>query len=149
MDGLTRSQLPERTQVNLETIRFYEGKGLLPPAPRSASGYRKFSENTIERLAFVKRAKALGFSLEEVRELLILQDEHAHPCAEVRDLLRTKLSAVREKKIELEKLDTQLSAALRKCNRVLKQQPESSETCPVLRQMADWRSHTRKKAVKE
>ena len=70
MNGLTRSQLAQRAQVNLETVRFYEHEGLLPLAPRTASGYRKFSENTIDRLAFVKRAKALGFSLEEIRELL-------------------------------------------------------------------------------
>lgn len=137
MDGLTRSQLARRSQVNLETIRFYEREGLLPPAPRTASGYRKFSENTIDRLAFVKRAKALGFSLEEIRELLILQDEHADACAEVRDLLRTKLSVVREKKAELEKLETHLNSALRRCNQALRQQ---AKACPTLRQMADSRS---------
>jgi len=139
MDGLTRSQLAQRAHVNLETIRFYEGEGLLPAAPRTASGYRKFSESTIDRLAFVKRAKALGFSLEEVRELLIFQDEHVDACAEVRDLLRAKLSVVRGKKAELEKLEAHLSAALRKCNQALKQQPKSQEACPVLLQMADSR----------
>lgn len=141
MDGLTRSQLARRAEVNLETIRFYEGEGLLPPAPRTTSGYRKFSETTVERLAFVKRAKALGFSLEEIRELLHLQDEHADACAEVRDLLRTKLSVVREKKAELEKLETHLSAALRKCNRALGQQSKHPDACPTLRQMADCRMH--------
>jgi MerR family mercuric resistance operon transcriptional regulator len=156
MDGLTRSQLAERAQVNLETIRFYEGEGLLAPAPRTASGYRKYSENTIDRLAFVKRAKALGFSLGEVRELLIFQDEHADACAEVRDLLRAKLSVVREKKVELEKLEAHLSVALRKCNRALKQQSQHPESCPILHQMADSRSdngavktnHTRQVAAR-
>jgi DNA-binding transcriptional MerR regulator len=137
MDGLTRSQLAQRAQINLETVRFYEKEGLLPPAPRTASGYRKFSENMIEILAFVKRAKALGFSLEETRELLNLQHEHADACAEVRDLLRDKLSVVHEKKAELEKLEAHLSAALRKCNQALRQQ---SKACPTLRQMADSRS---------
>jgi DNA-binding transcriptional MerR regulator len=141
MDGLTRSQLAQRSQVNLETIRFYEGEGLLPPAPRTASGYRKFSESTIDRLAFVKRAKALGFSLEEIRELLLLQDEHADACAEVRDRLRTKLSVVREKKEELEKLEAHLSAALRTCNRALRQQSKHPEACPALQQMADADMH--------
>lgn len=144
MDGLTRSQLAQRAQVNMETIRFYEGEGLLPPAPRTTAGYRKFSENTIDRLAFVKRAKSLGFSLEEIRELLLLQDEHADACAEVRDLLATKLSVVHEKKAELEKLEADLSAALRKCDRALKQEPKPVEACPVLRQMAD----TVRRAVK-
>jgi MerR family mercuric resistance operon transcriptional regulator len=137
MDGLTRSQLAQRSQVNLETIRFYEGEGLLPPAPRTASGYRKFSENTIDRLAFVKRAKALGFSLHEVRELLLLQDRHPDACTEVRDLLHAKLSVVREKKSELEKLETHLNSALRRCNHALRQQAKHPDVCPTLRQMAD------------
>ena len=132
MDGLTRSQLAQRAQVNLETIRFYEQQQLIPSAPRTASGYRKFSENTVDRLAFVKCAKALGFSLDEIRELLLLQDRHADACAEVRDLLRAKLSVVREKKSELEKLETHLNSALRKCNQALRQQ---AKACPALRQM--------------
>lgn len=144
MNGLTRSQLAQRAQVNLETVRFYEHEGLLPLAPRTASGYRKFSENTIDRLAFVKRAKALGFSLEEIRELLHLQDEHADACTEVRDLLRAKLSVVREKKAELEKLEAHLSAALRKCNRALGQQSKHPDACPTLRQMVDSRMHENK-----
>jgi MerR family mercuric resistance operon transcriptional regulator len=137
MDGLTRSQLAQRAQVNLETVRFYENEGLLPPAPRTASGYRKFSDTTVERLAFVKSAKALGFSLEEIRELLVFQDEHTDACAEVRDLLRNKLTIVRGKKAELEKLEAHLSAALRKCNRALKQQSKHPDTCPVLSQIAN------------
>jgi hypothetical protein len=64
---------------------------LLPRAPRTAAGYRKFSEAAVERLAFVRRAKDLGFSLEEVRELLMLQDEHVDACAEASDLLKKKL----------------------------------------------------------
>jgi len=137
MDGLTRSQLAQRAQVNLETVRFYENEGLLPPAPRTASGYRKFSDTTVESLAFVKSAKALGFSLEEIRELLVFQDEHTDACAEVRDLLRNKLTIVRGKKAELEKLEAHLSAALRKCNRALKQQSKHPDTCPVLSQIAN------------
>jgi MerR family transcriptional regulator, mercuric resistance operon regulatory protein len=143
MDGLTRGQLAVRAQVNLETIRFYEAEGLLPIAPRTASGYRKFSESTVERLAFVKSAKALGFSLEEIRELLHLQSEQAGVCAEVRELLRSKLSVVREKRAELERLESQLSAALHKCNKALKQQLKQqlnpAEACPVLRQIGDAR----------
>jgi MerR family transcriptional regulator, mercuric resistance operon regulatory protein len=141
MDGLTRSQLAQRAQVNPETVRFYEAEGLLPPAPRTASGYRKFSEAAVERLAFVRRAKALGFSLEEIRELLVFQDEHAGACAEVRDLLRNKVAIVRDKKAELEKLEAHLSAALRKCNRALKQQSKHADACPVLSQIANPGSH--------
>ena len=138
MDGLTRGQLAQRAQVSLETVRFYEQEGLLPPAPRTTAGYRKFSEATVERLTFVRRAKDLGFSLEEVRELLMLQDEHMDACAEVRDLLQKKLVLVRAKRTELEKLEDQLHLALRKCDQTLKQtRIKSHEACPVLEQMAD------------
>ena len=137
MDGLTRGQLAQRAKVNLETVRFYEVEGLLPPAPRSASGYRKFSEAAVDRLAFVKRAKTLGFSLAEIRELLVLHDDRIDACPEVKDLLQKKLAVVRDKQAELEKLEAHLKAALRKCNRVLKRQPKPQEPCPVLKEMAN------------
>jgi MerR family mercuric resistance operon transcriptional regulator len=89
MEGLTRGQLAQRAQINLETVRFYEQEGLLSPPSRTASGYRKFAEAAVDRLVFVKRAKALGFSLGEIRELLVIHDSHADTCIEVRDLLRT------------------------------------------------------------
>ena len=138
MEGLTRGQLAQRAQINLETVRFYEQEGLLALPLRTASGYRKFAESAVDRLAFVKRAKALGFSLGEIRELLAIQDGHTGACVEVRDLVQNKLSIVRDKKAELEKLETQLSAALRKCNSALKRQrpKHNLEACPVLNQMA-------------
>lgn len=89
MEGLTRGQLAQRAQINLETVRFYEQKGLLTPPSRTAAGYRKFAESTVDRLAFVKRAKALGFSLDEIRELLVIQDGHADACVEVGIFYRT------------------------------------------------------------
>ena len=139
MEGLTRGQLAQRAQINLETVRFYEQQGLLAPPSRTASGYRKFAESALDRLAFVKRAKALGFSLGEIRDLLVIQDEHADACVEVRDLLRMKLAIVREKMAELQKLEGQLNSALRKCNRELKRQPpqHAPKQCPVLRQISD------------
>jgi DNA-binding transcriptional MerR regulator len=144
MEGLTRGQLAQRAQINLETVRFYEQEGLLPPASRTTAGYRKFEEGAVERLAFVKRAKALGFSLEEIRELLVIQDEHTDPCAEVRDLVQKKLAIVRDKKAEIEKLEAHLSSALRRCNQALKRQKpqHTPETCPVLSQMSG--SHLRR-----
>ena len=137
MEGLTRGQLAKRAQINLETVRFYEQEGLLAAPSRTASGYRKFAEAEVARLAFVKRAKSLGFSLKEIRELLVFQDEHADACAEVRELLKKKLAVVHEKQSELEKLEVHLRSALRKCNRALSRQSQQREPCPVLNQMAD------------
>lgn len=138
MEGLTRGQLAQRARINLETVRFYEQEGLLAPASRTPAGYRKFAEVAVGRLAFVKRAKALGFSLGEIRELLVIQDEPTGACAEVRDLVRKKLAIVRDKRAEIEKLEAHLNSALRKCNRTLKRQKPQHppETCPVLGQMS-------------
>ena len=138
MEGLTRGQLAKRAQINLETVRFYEQEGLLAAPSRTVSGYRKFEEGTVDRLAFVKRAKALGFSLAEIRELLAIQDGHAEACVEVRDLVQNKLAIVRDKRAELEKLETQLSAALQKCNHALKREgpKQNLKACPVLNQIA-------------
>jgi DNA-binding transcriptional MerR regulator len=137
MEVLTRGQLAQRVGVNLETVRFYEKEGLLAPASRTASGYRQFAEDTVNRLEFVKRAKELGFSLAEIRELLVLQDSNADCCDDVRDRLQKKLAAVLAKRAELESLEAQLRSALRKCNRQLKQlAPQHAGECPVLKQMA-------------
>lgn len=138
MEGLTRGQLAQRAQINLETVRFYEQEGLLAPPSRTAAGYRQFEELAVDRLAFVKRAKALGFFLGEIRELLAIRDGHADACVEVRDLVQNKLAIVRAKKADLEKLEAQLSAALRRCKHALKRQAlqQNLGTCPVLNQMA-------------
>jgi MerR family mercuric resistance operon transcriptional regulator len=138
MEGLTRGQLAQRAQINLETVRYYEQEGLLAPPARTASGYRKFAESAIDRVAFVKRAKALGFSLGEIRELLAIQDGHADACVEVRDLVEHKLAVVRDKLADLEELETHLSSALRKCNQALrrKQPQQNLKACPVLNEMS-------------
>ena len=70
---LTIGQLAKLGQVNLETIRFYEREGLLPPPPRSQSGYRAFPQAAVRQLRFIRRAQELGFSLAEIRELLALK----------------------------------------------------------------------------
>lgn len=137
MEGLTRGQLAQRVGINLETVRFYEKEGLLSPASRTSSGYRQFAEGTVARLEFVKRAKALGFTLSEIRELLDLQDGGARSCSEMRDRLQNKLLLLLAKKAELEKLEAHLCSALRKCNRQLAR-PGSrrSNQCPALKEMA-------------
>ena len=137
MGDLTRGQLAQRVGVNLETVRFYEKQGLLSPASRTASGYRQFGECAVDQLEFVRRAKRLGFSLAEIRELLVLQDRNGQSCLETRNHLQNKLIAVLAKKAELETLEAHLRSALRKCNHHLKQLgPRQADKCPVLKQMA-------------
>jgi MerR family transcriptional regulator, copper efflux regulator len=94
---LTRGQLSKQARVNGETLRFYEAEGLMPEPPRSASGYRKYPNSAIQRLRFIKSAKALGFTLRDIRELLDLQEEPGSSCRHVRRKAEAKLADVDEK----------------------------------------------------
>ncbi|HUS05408.1 MAG TPA: heavy metal-responsive transcriptional regulator [Bryobacteraceae bacterium] len=97
MDGITRGELARCGQVNFETIRFYEREGLLPKPPRSASGYRKYPSSALRRLQFIRNAKGLGFSLNEIRELLNLQVNPETTCADVYLKAQSKITGVNEK----------------------------------------------------
>jgi MerR family transcriptional regulator, mercuric resistance operon regulatory protein len=95
--GLQRAELAERTGCNLETVRYNEKVGLLPEPPRTASGYRSHDTSHERRLRFVMRARELGFSLDEIRELLHLVDERDQPCADARAVAAAHLDDVRAK----------------------------------------------------
>ncbi len=97
MEGLKTAQLANEGGVNVETIRYYERHGLLPKPPRTASGYRVFSEDAISRLRFIKRSQELGFSLKEVKELLALRVRPGSGCADVRRKGEAKIADVDEK----------------------------------------------------
>ena len=81
---LTIGTLSHRTGCNIETIRYYERVGLLPAPVRSPGGYRLYGSQHLKRLTFIRRARSLGFSIDEVRTLLKLADERKRPCGEVR-----------------------------------------------------------------
>ena len=83
--------------INLETVRFYERKGLLPKPRRSASGYRLYTPDAIQRLKFIKRAQELGFSLHEIRELLALRVSPATNNAEIRRRTESKIADIESK----------------------------------------------------
>ena len=97
MDRLTIGVLAKQAGVNLETIRFYERRGLLPEPARTNSGYRVFSRHAVQRLHFIKRAQDLGFSLKEIKELLALRVDARTTCAEVRRRAETKVADVEAK----------------------------------------------------
>jgi Hg(II)-responsive transcriptional regulator len=90
---LTIGRLAEQADVGPDTIRFYERRGLLPAPERTPSGYRIYADDTVERLRFIRRAKSLGFSLEEIRALLDLHD-NGGPKAEVKALTHRKLTEI-------------------------------------------------------
>ena len=124
------------TGLGIHAIRFYERKGLLREPLRSEGGYRVFDCEALSELSFIRRAQALGFSLSEIRELLVLRRSTSQACSHVRDRLTHKLEAVREKIRELKKLETELQSELGKCNRELQRKPASHEkACPVLEEL--------------
>jgi len=97
MEGLRTGELAIQGGVNLETIRYYERRGLLPKPPRTSAGYRAFDAEAVRRLRFIKQAQALGFSLKEVRELLALRLNPRTSCADVRRRAEAKIADIDEK----------------------------------------------------
>jgi DNA-binding transcriptional MerR regulator len=122
-----------RTALTVDTIRFYERRELLPKPVRTEGRFRLYSEDDLLRIQFIREMQGLGFSLNEIRQLLHLRARKIEACGAVRDLLETKLRMVRTKIQDLQKLERALTADLRKCNRELKHRRSHKPcACPVL-----------------
>ena len=121
----------KKIDLSVDAIRFYERNGLLPRPPRTQGGFRRYGENDVETLAFVRRVQGLGFKLSEIRGLLNLRGNRLHPCAPVQRRLQEKLGDVQRKLRDLHKLEDELRLALRSCNRELRKR---SSHCPILRE---------------
>src|SRR5262245_38843095 len=113
--GLTIGALSKRTRVNIETIRFYERIGILPKPSRSAGGHRIYGHDELMRLNFVRRSRELGFSLDEVRDLLRLVDGGHYTCAEVKAITLDHLADIRHKIADLQRLEQTLADVAGKC----------------------------------
>lgn len=127
-------EVAKLTAISVDAIRFYERQFLLPKAPRTSGRFRIFARADIARLTFIKQMQGLGFSLNEVRQLMDLREQSVEACIEVHDLLSAKLNNVRSKIRELTQLERQLMVDLRKCNCELKERKtRQPKTCPVLK----------------
>ena len=115
MQTMGIGRLAALAQVNIDTIRYYERQGLLPPAERSASGYRKYGEHDIERLRFILRAKDLGFTLAEIGELLSLTENRHSDMRGVRRKAEQRLEQVEEKIAELSRVKQGLRKLIDAC----------------------------------
>lgn len=127
MGVLLIGDVAERAGVPTATIRYYESIGLLKRAPRASSGYRRYSEQTVEELRFVKKAQALGFSLDEVAEILQLSRSGKKPCAQVLSLGHEHLAAVDERIRQLQAFRDQLASELARWD-----QQDAGVTCDGL-----------------
>lgn len=113
--GCTIGTLARDTGVNVETIRFYEREGIIPPPPRTAGNYRLYGEEHVRRLTFVRRARDLGFPLDVVRAMLALADQPDRPCGEVDNLVMEQLHEVERKIADLERLRAELDRLAHQC----------------------------------
>jgi DNA-binding transcriptional MerR regulator len=126
-------EVAQRTGLSIDTIRFYEKQSLLSVPKRTAAGYRLYEQPEIERLQFISRAQGLGFSLQEIHELLLIEGGTESSCLHVRDLIAAKIAQVREKMAELQRLQTTLTLASQQCENALLN--ECNRQCPVLKQL--------------
>ena len=118
--------LSERSGVNVETIRYYEKIGVMPTPARTGAGYRIYNLGHLRRLHFVRRGRELGFSLDELRGLLHLVDGHSFTCAQVQALTVEHLKDIRQKIVDLKRLERVMSEMAKQCKG--DQLPE----CPII-----------------
>lgn len=123
---VTIGALARETGCKVETVRYYEHIGLLPPPPRSQGGHRQYDPTAVKRLNFIRRARHLGFTLDTVRALLALADGPRGSCAEVETIAARHLAEVRSKVADLRVLDRVLAGLVARCR------GGDMEDCPLI-----------------
>jgi MerR family mercuric resistance operon transcriptional regulator len=131
MGNLTIGQLARKAQVNVETIRYYERRGLMPEPPRRESGYRQYSEPDVTRIKFIRRAQTLGFTLKEISELLSLRVDPDTTCGDVRKRAEVKIADMEEKIKALQRMKKALTKLASTC----RGRGPTSE-CPILEMLS-------------
>jgi MerR family copper efflux transcriptional regulator len=129
--GITVGEAARRAGVSPKAVRLYETKGILPPAERTKSGYRTYTEHDVEVLRFVRRARALGLRLEEIGRILDLQRQGAQPCGTVVRLLEHHVREIDRTMAELRALRKDLAGALNVA-RSSAQRGEEVVVCPII-----------------
>ena len=138
MNTMTRGELARHGQVNPETIRYYERNGLLPAPARSESNYRLFSASDVQRIRFIKRAQAVGFSLDEIRSLIDMQfaQAQAATCGDVSAMVDSKIAEIDRKIAVLQAMRDELQMLLDDCPGG----DHPTEECPILGSFAEQKS---------
>src|SRR3712207_268029 len=116
MNGLTSGELAELAKVHIETLRYYERRGLIERPPRRASNYRLYPEDAVRRVRFIKRAQELGFSLKDIKELLSLRTAPETECGEIRARAEAKIVDINEKIRVLMAMKSALSTLVAQCS---------------------------------
>jgi MerR family transcriptional regulator, copper efflux regulator len=128
MEHLTSGQVAKQAHVNVETIRYYERRGLIPEPPRRESGYRQYAQEDVTRIQFIKRAQELGFSLREISELLDLRVDATHTCQEVKSHAEAKIADIEQKIETLQRMKD----ALVKLAAICADSGAPTTECPIL-----------------
>jgi|Deesub1362A_J573_1020465.scaffolds.fasta_scaffold12066_2 Hg(II)-responsive transcriptional regulator len=128
----TIGQLAKAAGVGVETVRYYQRRGLIPLPPRPGGAYRRYSLQDLHRIRFIKRAQALGFSLAEIAELLSLQNDPGQTCAAVRQRAQAKIREIDRKIRHLFEIRTALADLAGQC-------PGRGplQSCPILEALED------------
>lgn len=137
-NSLTIGKVALLAEVGVETIRFYERKGLIDEPPRLESGYRQYPEETVSRLRFIRRAKELGFTLKEIKELLALRIEPDTTCEDIRHRADAKIGDIEAKIGTLKKMKKALVKLTLSCSG-----SGPVGECPILEAMEDERNEDR------
>jgi MerR family transcriptional regulator, copper efflux regulator len=116
MDRLSIGDVAKQARVHVETLRYYERRGLLTEPPRSTSNYRLYSEETVRRVRFIKGAQELGFSLKEILELLSLRAEPTTSCEDIRERAEAKITDIEEKMRALQAMKRALAKLITECS---------------------------------
>ena len=130
MQEMTIGQLAEAAEVNVETVRYYHRRGLLPAPPRPVGGIRRYPAAVLTRLRFIKRSQSLGFSLDEVEALLSLHDGRA--CSTARAIAEHKLAEVRQRIQDLSLLEGALTTLVQRCST-----SKGKVSCPLIDALMD------------
>lgn len=129
MTELTIGRLADEAGVNVETIRYYQRRGLMPEPDKPSHGHRRYAGDAVKRVRFIKRAQLLGFTLEEIGALLALDEARA--CGETRDLAAHKLQVIEDKLADLKAMRKALTGLLRQCDT-----GATRGTCPIIQALA-------------
>jgi MerR family mercuric resistance operon transcriptional regulator len=127
MSALTIGKVAQQAGVGVETVRFYIREGLIPQSPRRGFGFRNYPPETVARLRFIQRAKRLGFSLKETRELLELRVSQQVTCVDVRGHAQAKMADIEERIRDLQRMRRALRALVEAC-----QSSGPVSECPIL-----------------
>jgi DNA-binding transcriptional MerR regulator len=143
---LTISKLASQVGLTADTIRYYEREGLLPPPDRTASGYRAFEDDAVERLRFIKGAQRIGLRLQEIKELLHIRDRGLCPCGHTEELLRRRVSEIDSEISGLQETKADLLAFTDRFNAI--ECPEGMEPWPCAKEFTAVADGNRKKVTR-